>query len=876
MLSDIKNIIEQCKGNVANKIVFVKGEKDKEVTYNSIYEQIDKFSRCCSNISERKKVILQLEDTEKFVVACLTFLLRGIIPVPIDVAYKPEQRNMLNMICNSLDNVCVITDLDETKSIIENKAIEIFNYDELNKREIDGSVELPKTTYAPDETALLMFSSGSTGNPKAVNISYNNILENVSAVKNRWNMNSDDCAVCWMPLTHAMGLILFQLTSMAASSDQVIIPTSNFVMNPQIWLEKMSKYKATISYSPNFGFRHTLNSISDKTVKYDFSKLRFIVNAAEPISVDLCNRFVDYMKLNGAGDNLILPLLGITEVTAGVTSADEGIPLTYYSIDRQQLGIGEKVKFKEIGTANTMSVVDLGKAFSCCELAIKDEDGNILPEDTIGHVNVGGKSVTLGYYQNKEATDASFSEGWLDSGDLGFIHNGALVLTGRYKDVVIINGQNYYLQDIERVIGAKMPNLKSSYAAAIAQTDSGESVAVFVETESNEEKEYLIDEIRAVISEQFGIDIAGVFTIKQLPKTRSGKILRYELSKIANVTTIENTDINNSEIEDIDNELKLRICKVFEAVVGKTIKTDENYFRYGLDSLKIMNIVQRIHSEIGKNAKIADLYDSKTIDNLVSKLEEADEIENELIKDSDHNFEDESKPFELTNIQLSYILGREPEYELGGVATHSYIELDTDIDISRMQKALNTTIKKHPVLRTVFSDLTQVIQKNVPEYVIKVEDISDLDNDMQQEALLKERDRMSHEVFNPEEWPLFEVKALKHGNRYYLLIGLDMLIMDANGMSMFAKDLFYYYQNPEAPVEKIDFTFRDYVINYLELRKSQEWENDREYWLGKISEFNGAPTLPLKKDVASVRGTKYSRIETSISTVIWSELKRYV
>ncbi|MBP3195643.1 MAG: amino acid adenylation domain-containing protein, partial [Butyrivibrio sp.] len=159
-------------------------------------------------------------------------------------------------------------------------------------------------------------------------------------------------------------------------------------------------------------------------------------------------------------------------------------------------------------------------------------------------------------------------------------------------------------------------------------------------------------------------------------------------------------------------------------------------------------------------------------------------------------------------------------------------------------------------------------------YVIKVEDISDLDNDMQQEALLKERDRMSHEVFNPEEWPLFEVKALKHGNRYYLLIGLDMLIMDANGMSMFAKDLFYYYQNPEAPVEKIDFTFRDYVINYLELRKSQEWENDREYWLGKISEFNGAPTLPLKKDVASVRGTKYSRIETSISTVIWSELKK--
>lgn len=172
MSLDIIEIMEQCKGNLDNKIVFVNGDKDKEVSYNAIYEQVNKFSHCCSNISERKKVILQLEDNEKFVIACLTFLMRGVIPVPVDVAYKPEQRNMLNSICNSLDNSCVITDINDTKEIIKNKNIDIFSYDELNKQVVDSSFELPQTTYDGNDTALLMFSSGSTGNPKAVNISY--------------------------------------------------------------------------------------------------------------------------------------------------------------------------------------------------------------------------------------------------------------------------------------------------------------------------------------------------------------------------------------------------------------------------------------------------------------------------------------------------------------------------------------------------------------------------------------------------------------------------------------------------------------------------------------------------------------------------------
>lgn len=238
--------------------------------------------------------------------------------------------------------------------------------------------------------------------------------------------------------------------------------------------------------------------------------------------------------------------------------------------------------------------------------------------------------------------------------------------------------------------------------------------------------------------------------------------------------------------------------------------------------------------------------------------------------DVENRYED----FPLTEIQAAYLAGRRKEYELGGISTQVYIELKTKLHISKLNRALEKVIKKHAMLRATFGEDAQRILENVPQYIIEIEDFSDLDKHEFHEKLLTERERISTQTFIPEVWPLFEFKALKYNvDTHYLLISLDMLILDAASLDILASEIMKYYSDESLEVEESIFSFRDYQLAYNELRNSDVYIRDKKYWEGKLSNFPSAPNLPLKNKVSQIERPKFQRIQRLISKLEWEKLK---
>ena len=239
------------------------------------------------------------------------------------------------------------------------------------------------------------------------------------------------------------------------------------------------------------------------------------------------------------------------------------------------------------------------------------------------------------------------------------------------------------------------------------------------------------------------------------------------------------------------------------------------------------------------------------------------------------NNKNKFKPFPLTDMQMSYYFGRNTDYEMGGVATHSYTEIETNIDITAFNNALNKTIKRHDMLRCVILPSgEQKILEYVPEYRVKEIDLTNYCA-IEKESILKEkRKELSHQVFDPEKWPLFEFVLFKISEEKQILaISRDLLIADASSMDIFGNDVVYYYKNPQGELPPIEYTFKEYVSEYKKVKEMKEYEEDKEFWRGKLENFPLAPSLPMLQEPSSIIRPNFSRVERIYDNAFWQKLR---
>ena len=315
------------------------------------------------------------------------------------------------------------------------------------------------------DIAFIQFSSGSTGFPKGVINIQEAILYNIDIYMRALDINDSDRFLGWLPLTHDMGLIFFHILPLLTNSPQFLMQPSLFLTYPELWMESLSKYGITLSGSPNFGYKVVLENLNRiKKENLSLNALRVMLNSAEPISIDVCKQFAEEFAPQGFSRNSICPAYGLAEAVLGVSiyHKEERIDEEYF-LDRRKLNIEDKVKMFDTKSDSTASFANVGE-FDEGTIKITDKNGNTLEDERLGFIHLRSKAVTKGFYNDPETTKKSISnDGWLNTGDIGFIHNQHLIITGREKEMILIKGQNYFPNDLDKLL-EELPDIKFQHA----------------------------------------------------------------------------------------------------------------------------------------------------------------------------------------------------------------------------------------------------------------------------------------------------------------------------------------------------------------------------------------------------------------------------
>lgn len=393
----------------------------------------------------------------------------------------------------------------------------------------------PEPVLSPDDLAFIQFSSGSTGEPKGIMLTHNNLMVNMDAIRIGLDIRVMDKFTNWMPLFHDMGFIGYHLTPIYSFVCQSHIETLDFIMNPGLWLNLITREKITITGTTNFGLvllsRH-LNR-GKQLGEWNFSSLKALLNGAEPISVKIMQDLVESLKPYSLKPEAMMPVYGMAEATLAVTFSSLTETAVAKTFDATVLDKNHVAQEVDPSDPAARLISEVGVPLNDMEVRITDDNDQVLPDGTAGHIQIRGKSVTSGYYQNPAATAASFCGDWLRTGDIGFFYGGSLYISGRFKDIIFKNGIHYFANDLEE-LACSVNEIKYGKVCLGGTTDretGEEKVIAFVAGLQEDKARETFRELRVLLRRNLGIAVDMLILIKsnEIPKTSSGKLQRYKL-----------------------------------------------------------------------------------------------------------------------------------------------------------------------------------------------------------------------------------------------------------------------------------------------------------------------------------------------------------
>jgi len=627
-------------------LTYLEGENDaREVSFAELYERAVGILYHLQQLGARRgdKLILFLGNNEQFIDVFWAAILGGIVPVPVALGISDEHRHKLLRIARrlgkpflyterrSLERIGAFAAQAGEQDVFEPLRARTFLVDNLDDISRAGSVQ----RVGADDVAFIQFSSGSTSDPKGVVLTHGNILANTRGATEAAGFTQNDVSLSWMPLTHDMGLIGFHLVMFANRVHAHLMPTELFIRRPLLWLTFAARVRATILCSPNFGYKHYLKVLGDRAVEgLDLSAVRFIFNGAEPISVELCDEFLTRLAPARLARTAMYPVYGLAEASLAVSFPEVGAPLRVLTLNRHQMNAGSTVQPVAASDRDAVQLVSEGRAIPYCQVRIADDEDVELAADRIGHVHIRGDNVTRGYYEDPQANAAAFTaDRWLRTGDLGLFHEGELYISGRAKEIIFVNGQNYYPHDLE-AIAQRAPGLELGKVVAAGvrprNTEIEQLVVFVLHRGSLEDFLPLARQVSRLINEQTGLEVAEVIPVKRISKTTSGKIQRHlleesyaegefdaELRELAALRASQQGPEVGSRTA-IEDKLKT-ICDA--ALEGKRVDIHDNLFEIGASSLKLIEIHEQIDREYPGKVDLTELFDFPTIAELAQHLQ---------------------------------------------------------------------------------------------------------------------------------------------------------------------------------------------------------------------------------------------------------------
>lgn len=653
-----KTLVEALQSSVKNGkgIRFLNSSTDKNyVTYKELLKYAKEYLEVFQRIGIHKgdEVVLQFTSLQSFVTALWACFLGGIIPLPLSYPDNKEKILKLYNIWKIIKTPWLATDSNNLIHKLEVYAKQHSLEDEHSH--ISTKLFKPAEMISPDkqckiynakpeDIAFVQFSSGSTSLPKGVVLTHENLLNNIYSYCGKCRIVTDDIFLSWMPLSHDFGMIAFHLAPIILGSEQNLMPTNLFIINPLFWFRAVNEYRPNILGSPNFGMHFSINQYKDKICKednWDLSCVKTILNGAEPISKNVVEKFNRKLGKWGLCEKAMTPVYGLAEATLIVSICDSNETLKFYTIDRTCLSHGHAIIFTASDSPSAMEVVDCGVPIDETLVRITDADRNVLEECVMGNIEVKGECVTSGYYESLELTrSVKNDDGWLNTQDMGFLYKGRLICVGRVKEMIIIDGVNYFPQDIEKAILKDLSeNMSNQYVACgLYNPEIGTEELIVFSRYKDDLLKFLpiIHAVKEIVYHSIGIKVSHVLPIKQIPKTTSGKIQRFKLiqlyrdgefdSIIKDIDILQKQTNSKSNIV-LENKLvkKNKSKRKVDEIIGYvqaeardliediTCNVDIGFMDLGFNSMKLLELQNRMENRLGIKISNSAALDYPTI-----------------------------------------------------------------------------------------------------------------------------------------------------------------------------------------------------------------------------------------------------------------------
>jgi len=535
-----------------SRIAYTFLQDGETITGRLTYQELDQQARAIAATLQHLKatgsrVLLIYPPGLDFITAFFGCLYAGAIAVP---AYPPRRNQNMSRLQTILESSQATLALT-TDSLLESiegrftreaKGTPLYW---LATDTIDGDLATSwqPPLISPDSLAFLQYTSGSTGTPKGVMVSHHNVMHNSALIHRCFADTPDSCGVSWLPPYHDMGLIGGILQPLYVGAPMALMPPLAFLQKPIRWLQAISNFQATTSGGPNFAFDLCVSKIKPKQLaELDLSHWKVAFTGAEPIRANTLEQFAEAFAPCGFRKAALHPCYGMAETTLIVSGGIPGTAPTLHQVNTTALE-NHHIQTGQMNRTETRTIVGCGQCLEDLRVVIVDPATSTLcPANQVGEVWVAGGSIAQGYWNQPEQTQDVFhayladtGEGpFLRTGDLGFLLDNELFITGRIKDLMIIRGQNHYPQDIELTVENSHPALRPAAGAAFTVEVKGQEKLVVVQ---EVERSYLrklnvqevVTSIRQAVAAQHGLQVYATLLVKtgSIPKTSSGKIQRY-------------------------------------------------------------------------------------------------------------------------------------------------------------------------------------------------------------------------------------------------------------------------------------------------------------------------------------------------------------
>ncbi|MCA1565806.1 MAG: AMP-binding protein, partial [Acidobacteria bacterium] len=896
--------------------VLIDGEEEgTTLSYFEVDQQARAIGALLQSLEARgERALLVYPPGLEFVVAFYGCLYAGVIAVPTHITasqFKDKQSLLrFQAIVEDASPFAVLTlssVLPKLKPLVEGiPGLSAARWIATDSIPIQTAERWGEPEISGDDLAFLQYTSGSTAYPKGVMVNHRNLLANLEYIDYGFEQTSQSLSLTWLPHFHDMGLINGFLQPLYKDFRCFVMSPAAFLQSPFRWLKAISRYRITHSGGPNFAYDLCLRKITEEQrATLDLSCWAVAFNGAEPIRRHTLEAFAEGFAPCGFKLSAFYPAYGLAEATLKVTGGRKNSAPVFFTADASSLEKNLAVEASSQAT-DARSVVGSGEAACGTHIIIANpKSRRRCASNEVGEVWVSGPGVTRGYWNRPEENEEIFrahlndtGEGpFLRTGDLGFIRNGELFITGRIKDLIIIRGLNHYPQDIELTVERSHPALRRGGGAAFSIDAEGEERLVVVhELDFRQQPPHIqevIDSIRQGVAENHQVQLYALALIKPglLPKTTSGKVQRslcrslYLENTLDTVAHWQAPPTSLSEAADVPvapaqtaeaiTEWLRSLLAPKIGIAPSLIDVTKPITTYGVDSLTAIELGHHIQSAFGIVLSVSDLLASLSLSEVTARLLErlnaAPGLPNLSLGAQEGEF-----PLSSGQQALWFLYVIAPQSIAYNIASAARIR--SEIDVEALRRTFQILVDRHAMLRTTFTtsrgEPFQHVHKHC-EPSFNVESAYEWSDVYLRERLAEEATC----AFDLEKGPLFKVKLFSRApDDHVLLLVVHHIVADMWSLALLLHEFGILYsaeKNARQPaLEPLTYQYTDYVRWESEMLAGAEGERLKSYWQKHLADAQTVLDLPSDRPRSKMQSFRGDSVRFSFDSRLVGKLRQ--